>query len=113
MEEVIVQEEADAKNTELEAKRSELIDKLKEEYKLLTSLTIQCGQDEDTIVLYGVRYRGTKGQPSRAQIDYLKGLPNVKYISTSNLMKSNKWFLSSCINIAKDNEDWTFKVDIC
>ena len=87
-----------------------LIEKLKEDYKNLKSMRIDYDEDEDRIKLVGVRYRSYKNNATLAQVRYLQGFDNVKSYSTSNLLKANKWFMSACITIAKENPSVNFIV---
>lgn len=89
-------------------KTEQMANKIKEDYSQLTSLSVN--YDEEAIYLHGVRYRGEKGQPTMAQVRYLQSFKNVTTQSTSNLLKANKWFISACIDIAKNNPDFEFVV---
>lgn len=84
---------------------------IKKEYEKLTSLSVEVDETSNAINLIGVRYRGLKGVPTEAQIKYLIGFDNVRYQSKSNLRKLNKWCISACINIAKENPDVIFNIN--
>lgn len=92
--------------------KEELIVKLNEDYKQLTSLSIYSGDEEKSVRLVGARYRGDKNGATLAQVRYLQGLANVIARSTSNLLKANKWFISACIKIAKENEGFVFVISL-
>lgn len=91
-------------------KKEVLIEKLKNDYKKLTSMSIYSGDGEKSVVLEGCRYRSNKNCATMPQVRYLEGFDNVDYQSTSNLLKANKWFMSACITIAKENSDFNFRV---
>ena len=85
---------------------------IENDYSELKSLSVSVSDDGEKIVLSCPRYKGLKGEPSFAQVRYLRGFANVQSQSNSNLMKANKWFLSACINIAKKYEDINFIINI-
>lgn len=89
---------------------SEVVAEISENYSKLKSLTVVEG--EDCVNLYGCRYRNSLNSATFAQIDYIVGLPNVTYQSKSNLRKTNKWFASAVIDIAKKYENINFNIQI-
>lgn len=88
----------------------EIIEKIKSDYQQLKSLSVS--EDGDGILLKGARYSSNKNKATLAQVDYLMGMDNVDARSRSNLLKGNKWFLSACISIAKDNPNTKFYVSL-
>ena len=88
-----------------------ILEEIKNDYAKLTSLSVVYDEDENVINLNGKRYKGLKGEPSEAQINYLRSFDNVQTVSKSDLRKGNKWFISACINIAKKYPDVNFKVE--
>ena len=87
-----------------------IIEEIKKEYEHLKSLSVSSNKANESIILEGVRYRGTTNRATYSQINYLISFPNVSYHSKSNLAKANKWFLSACIDIAKKYSDYNFSV---
>lgn len=83
-----------------------LVKKIKEEYSKLSSLDVSV--EGDCIKLTGLR---VGMPPSEAQLKYLISFDNVDYYSKSDLRKGNKWFISACINIAKNYPDTNFKIE--
>lgn len=81
-------------------------------YYQLKSMSVVVDEENNCIKLIGVRYCNSSNKASMAQIRYLESFDNVDYQSTSNLMKTNKWFMSACISIAKQFENTNFKVRI-
>ena len=88
----------------------EIIEKIKSDYQQLKSLSVS--EDGDGILLKGARYSSNKNNATMAQVNYLMGMDNVDARSRSNLLKGNKWFLSACISIAKDNPNTKFYVSL-
>lgn len=74
---------------------------IENDYSELKSLSVGITEDGEKIVLECPRYKGLKGEPSFAQVRYLRGFANVQSQSNSNLMKANKWFLSTLIKSMK------------
>ena len=89
-----------------------IISEIEKDYENLKSLTVKSDEVNERIILEGVRYRGFANGASQSQIDYIISFPNVDYQSKSNLRKSNKWFLSACIDIAKKYPNTNFFVEL-
>ena len=100
----------ETRNKELE----KVIAEISENYSQLKSLTVEEG-DNDVINLRGSRYHSNSfksNYATYAQIKYIIALDNVNYQSKSNLMKTNKWFASAVINIAKTYNNINFNIII-
>ena len=87
-----------------------IINEIKSEYAKLKSMTVVADEENNVIRLIGCRHCSYDNKATSAQIKYLKSFDNISYRSTSNLMKTNKWFMSACISIAKKYEDVDFTV---
>jgi hypothetical protein len=87
--------------------------KIREDYKIFKSLAINIPYNDDELIeLVGMEYCGKKedGFASDAQIKFLLSLDNVR--TYSDLSKTNRWFMSACIQIAKDYPEQHFRIKV-
>lgn len=99
--------------TKFETELKKVIAEISENYSQLKSLTVEEG--DNAINLRGSRYHSNSfksNYATYAQIKYIIALDNVNYQSKSNLMKTNKWFASAVINIAKTYNNINFNIII-
>lgn len=89
---------------------SAIVDEIKETTAQLKSLFVSLDDEQQRVCVEVVKYRYEKNLATSAQIDYIKGLPNVSRASNSTLYKMNKWCASAIIDMAKKYPNIDFYV---
>ena len=85
----------------------EIVNKIREDYRKVNSLAVNYMEGDECIEIVGMKYEGKKEEnfASEAQIKFLKALNNIKISYVEEVKQTNKWFLSACIQIAKEYPD--------
>ena len=92
----------------------EIANKIREDYRKVNSLAVNYRDGDEVIEIVGMMYEGKEENfASEAQIKFLLALNNIEQVSDAlSLRKTNKWFLSACIQIAKEYPDQPFIIEV-
>lgn len=86
-----------------------IIDEIIETHKMVESLDVFYDYDTGAIKLAGFPYRGAK--TNLAEESCIKHLLMFENVHTNcDLSKTNKWFISNCINIVRNHRDQKFEI---
>lgn len=86
-----------------------VIDEIIETHKMVESLDVFYNKDTGAIKLAGFPYRGAKN--NLAEESCIKHLLMFENVHTNcDLSKTNKWFISNCINIVRNHRDQKFEI---
>lgn len=92
--------------------KKEVMDKIRERYKKMRTLAVKDYGDDNTIEIVGMEYKGKQeNYPTESQIYFLLSLGNT-FGYKDNLLRGNRWFISACIDIAKDYPYQEFRINV-
>lgn len=95
-------------------KQLEIAQKVRTDYNMIKSLSVNYyGENFEYIELLGAKYQGKNESnfATESQVDFLLAHYNVDGYK-NNLMETNKWFISACINIAKEYPEQKFSINV-
>ena len=90
----------------------EIVKKIMNDYKKVKSLRVNYKAKQDFIEIVGMKYNGKEENfATENQIEFVSSFNNVSCYET-NLKNANKWFVSACIEIAKEYPEQKFEINV-
>ena len=89
---------------------NKIVKEIRTDYSMIKTLAVNYEKGQEFIELLGMPYEGKKENfATESQIKYLSSFNNVTCYKR-NLEKTNKWFVSACIEIARKYSAQEFQI---